>query len=198
MQILNIKTLLLLLVFYPLSSFSQSIFPYIHVTWNDFTPKDLKHEVYEARIGVFHNCEMSYLLQNNTVEISLFSSIKLDKQQSLVDKNFIKNASKEASQELLDHEIGHLLITLYHHFLLIDLFQEHQFSNNYKEELRQLIQKITKQKDEMNNLYDKETHHHINKKQQNDWNKLLDEKIQPYLNKYNNYYNITSKRSISF
>src|SRR5690606_28883141 len=110
---------------------------------------------------------------------------------------FLKTATKEASQDLLDHEKGHLLITLYHYFRLIDLFKEYKSTQNYKEEMRQLIQQITQQKEEMNALYDKETHHHINKKQQTEWNYKINDLIKPYINQYKNYYNIEVKKSIS-
>ncbi len=176
------KLVLLLITLFGFTGYawSQSEFSNIPLTWKHFKPTNLSNQVYKAAIVVSHNNEMSYLKQGKEVTIELTSKLKLETEYCLVDKKFLNTASDSVSMLLLDHEKGHFIISLIFYKKLLEAFSAFEFTANYKQELRELIQKITAEKELMNQQYDQETQHHMRQDVQREWNKKLHQYLKQY------------------
>jgi len=175
-----IITTLLLTQNYKLVAQQDTNYAIIELEWNDFKISNTLNNNYTAKVAVNHKCEISYQLNTKEVSIILNSAVKLDKLNSKVDKTFLKKANNEEKIKLLEHEKGHILISILYQYKLMEAFETYKFSNNYKEEVRNLVGKITQEKEEMNQLYDLETDHHRNQEAQKKW----DEELWSAINKY--------------
>lgn len=159
-------------------TFAQEAVNYqlIPLEWNNFSIVS-NNKNYTAKVAVANRCEIGYIMDKNKVTIELETSLKIDKKTSTVSRKFINSASLVEKNELLDHEKGHVLISVIFQYKLVEEFNKIIFTKNYKTEIRNLVQKITEDKERTNQLYDLETNHHLNKEAQIKWNTYLFEQL---------------------
>lgn len=160
-------------------TFAQEAVNYqlIPLEWNNFSIVN-NNKNYTAKVAVANRCEIGYIMDKNEVTIELETSLKIDKKTSTVSRKFINSASLVEKNELLDHEKGHVLISVIFQYKLVEEFNKIIFTKNYKTEIRNLVQKITEEKERTNQLYDLETNHHLNKEAQIKWNTYLFEQLR--------------------
>jgi len=82
---------------------------------------------------------------------------------------------------ILAHEQGHFDIAEIFARKLNKEMSRYKFNkNNFKDELKKIYLDITTEKEEMQNEYDKETNHSINKEKQAEWLKKIDQLLREY------------------
>ncbi len=82
---------------------------------------------------------------------------------------------------ILAHEQGHFDIAEIFARKLNMKLSEYKFNkNNFKNDLRKIYESITAEKEEMQNAYDLETNHSINKNKQKEWLKKIDRLLNDY------------------
>lgn len=82
---------------------------------------------------------------------------------------------------ILAHEQGHFDIAEIFARKLNMKMGEYKFNkNNFKNDLRKIYESITSEKEEMQNNYDLETNHSINKNKQREWLKKIDQLLNDY------------------
>lgn len=82
---------------------------------------------------------------------------------------------------ILSHEQGHFDIAEIFARKLHKKMSEYKFNkNNFKDDLKKIYVHITSEKEEMQNAYDRETNHSINKEKQVEWLKKIDQLLSEY------------------
>ncbi|MFO7869767.1 MAG: DUF922 domain-containing protein [Bacteroidales bacterium] len=153
------------------------------LTWNDFQgiPKKSSQRWAMTNSGI----ELETSFENNTLTIT-------------VGAYFIKNKSwvkKEALSDslLLEHEQVHFNITeLFARKFRQKLRAEKLSSKNAEKKLHKMYSDITSKLNKYQNLYDKQTNHHINQTQQKKWNT----KIAQELTDLEDFQNIIVKKQL--
>lgn len=82
-------------------------------------------------------------------------------------KSWVDPAYK--TPELLQHEQLHFNLSAYFARQLLTALTNHTYSKDYKEEMKAIRHEISVQRTAMNNLYDDQTTHSLNKKMQARW-----------------------------
>ena len=84
----------------------------------------------------------------------------------------------KVSDELLMHEQGHFNIGILCGREILATLKQTRFEiSNYRDQMQSIVQEILKKYIEMGNLYDSETNHFWNKKEQERWNALIADKL---------------------
>ena len=82
---------------------------------------------------------------------------------------------------ILSHEQGHFDLAEVFARKLNKKMSEYVFNRKtYQKELKKIYQDILSEKEEMQNKYDKETNHSINKEKQAEWLKKIDQMLNEY------------------
>jgi hypothetical protein len=82
---------------------------------------------------------------------------------------------------ILAHEQGHFDIAEIFARKLNMKMSDYKFNkNNFKTDLRKIYEGITAEKEEMQNEYDRQTNHSINKDKQTEWLKKIDQLLREY------------------
>jgi hypothetical protein len=103
-----------------------------------------------------------------------------------IKSHFSKNRSwgRHKDAYILSHEQGHFDIAEIFARKLHKLMSEYRFDlKTYQKELKKIYEKVTDEKEEMQNEYDQETRHSINREKQAAWLK----KIALLLTEYESY-----------
>ena len=88
---------------------------------------------------------------------------------------------------ILSHEQGHFDIAEVFARKLHKKLSEYKFNKKtYQEELKKIYDKVTEEKSDVQNDYDRETKHSINKEKQAEWLKKIEEMLEEYV-EYANY-----------
>lgn len=105
-----------------------------------------------------------------------------------ITSTFSKTRSwgRHKSDYILSHEQGHFDIAEIFARKLNKKMSEYKFNNRtYQKDLKKIYDDVTEEKEELQNQYDKETKHSINKEKQAEWLK----KIEGLLKEYEAYAN---------
>ncbi len=82
---------------------------------------------------------------------------------------------------ILSHEQGHFDIAEIHARKLNKAMSEYEFNKKtYQKDLRNIYDQVMQEKEDMQNRYDKETNHSINKTKQAEWLKKIEEMLEEY------------------
>ena len=80
---------------------------------------------------------------------------------------------------ILTHEQGHFDIAEIFARKLNKLMKEYNFDwNTYRQDLKKIYQDVLDEKEDMQNKYDEETNHSINKEKQEEWLKKISGKLK--------------------
>lgn len=97
-----------------------------------------------------------------------------DKQESWLRRN-------KGSEYLLSHEQLHFDLTeLYARKLRKEVYAFHQTSRNFKKDYDFIFDQVYNELHRMQVLYDKETHHSLNKQAQASWQKKIEDMLEEY------------------
>ncbi|MEO7924148.1 MAG: DUF922 domain-containing protein [Chitinophagaceae bacterium] len=82
---------------------------------------------------------------------------------------------------ILSHEQGHFDIAEVYARMLNKEMSEYRFNKKtFQKDLQKIYEKVTKEKEETQNSYDKETRHSINREKQAEWLKRIEEMLEEY------------------
>lgn len=152
--------------------------------WSDFRgpiPSDSKfHALTHSVIDLKFEGEDKYL----TFEIqTIFDPSRSWKKEGVTDY-------------VLQHEQVHFDITEYHARLLRKELKAHKYNdvNSIEQEVKHMFQEAFKKATKMQQKYDSETNHSLNKKKQNKWNK----RVKKYLQTTGSYKNPKIKVNVGY
>ena len=125
-----------------------------------------------------------------TATYLIFSySIRDDLPSYSIESKFSKTRSwgLHKTAYILSHEQGHFDLAEVYARKLYKKVQEYRFhQKNYRKDLQKIYQEVLDEKEEMQNKYDRETNHSINREKQAEWLKKI-EKMLKETQEYANY-----------
>ncbi|HEX7846141.1 MAG TPA: DUF922 domain-containing protein [Chitinophagaceae bacterium] len=138
------------------------------LTWADYKAKPNLNSDAAASTTTYLGIE--YNMSNNSFSYKITCS-------------FSKNRSWGLHQNdhILGHEQGHFDIAeIYARKLNKEMGQYRFNKQSYQQDLKKIYQDILKEKEDMQNDYDDETNHSINKEKQAEWLKKIAKKLEEY------------------
>ncbi len=132
------------------------------LTWSDYQGTPLPGS--DAVASTFSILGISYRISNNSFQYSIECRFSKTNSWGLHKTSYI-----------LKHEQGHFDITELFARILHQHMSEYRFSRaSYKKDLQQIYQDVLKKKDNMQQAYDRETKHSINREKQEFWLKKIE------------------------
>lgn len=146
------------------------------LSWSDFKAKPQKNLPYKANTN--SGISFSWNSTQRNKDISLDYKV-----ESIFypNKSWVKEI--EEVDYLLAHEQLHFDITELHARKLRKALENYKPGNNIKKELDSIYSVIEKQRQQMQNRFDKETNHSINKETEFEWREFVEQELEK-LNKY--------------
>lgn len=143
------------------------------LTWADYKGK--VDSAADAAASTATYLGIEYNFSNNSVDYKITCSFSKTKSWGL-----------HKNDHILSHEQGHFDITEIYARKLNKQMKNYQFNKDtYKTDLRKIYMTILEEKENMQNSYDDETNHSINREKQAEWSR----KISDLLNEYKTFSN---------
>ncbi len=157
--------------------FTASAQPHRFLTANDFqgTPRPNGRGVI-----AYTNCsiDFSYQANNNNGTYILHANVRMtmNNYKSWLDRSRITSAEQLA--EVLKHEQGHYTIAYLEQQEVLRAIGRTRFTYNYNAEAMALFNRIDAKYKQLNQDYDEDTEHMINRQQQHSWDIYFAKRLQ--------------------
>lgn len=139
-----------------------------NLTWNDY--KALPDASSDAAAST-----TTYLSIEYNITLTSFGY----KIKSLFSKT--RSWGLHKTDYILSHEQGHFDIAEIFARKLNKLMKEYKFDwSTYRQDLKKIYQDVMIEKEDMQNEYDKQTNHSINKERQTEWLKKIEKMLEEY------------------
>ncbi len=151
----------------------------IPLSWNDFRkvpggPENYK--AYTAYISASITGQITYKDTGSGRVYYLVSECRVNRNNSIVDADFMDKASTHQKFNLLRHEKGHLAITLIQYARFLETVRRHKFGSCIRREADTMLSMTYREIAELYKAYDMETGHGVLETKQALWEqKLLNE-----------------------
>lgn len=156
---------LIILLLLPLKGESENIIKWTdgqQIDWSVFKGKPDPSSPYDAQLNSGVRYSYSYESKNGNVKVNFDVFCYMDPNLSWSKKG-------KQTDYLLGHEQLHFDISELHARKLRKALQEYDFSKNPQKEVEKIFNRITKDRQDMQNKYDKETDHSKNRPEQAEW-----------------------------
>jgi len=170
------KLLLSLLLISPALIYAQQFtMADIPLKWKHFTIKKGIRHSHVAKISRQVLLSYRYKEKNEQGKRPLIVAAELvvDKDKSWIKKEYLDAADPALKDALLNHEKGHLAISLKWHRKLQQTFSDFKFSKRVRIEMDSLYNIVRENADEENERYDRETNHMLNVDKQAQWEQKI-------------------------
>jgi Bacterial protein of unknown function (DUF922) len=138
------------------------------LSWSDY--KANPNPESDAAASTTTSLSIQYKISSNSFTYTI---------QSLFSKT--KSWGRHKSDYILSHEQGHFDIAEIFARKLHKKMSEYSFDRkSYQKDLNKIYQEVVDEKEEMQNEYDEETNHSINKEKQAEWLKKIAKKLEEY------------------
>jgi Fe-S cluster biosynthesis and repair protein YggX len=140
------------------------------ISWSHFKGKPDPSSPYDAQLNSGVRYTYSYESKNGNVKIGFDVFSYMDSKSSW---------SKHLKQTtyLLNHEQLHFDISELHARILKKAFQETKFPKDPLKEIEKIFNRISKERQEMQNKYDRESDHSKNSAQQAKWEEFVGQQL---------------------
>ena len=141
----------------------------IKLTWDDFKAKSTDTKGYAAY--TFTMITLNYDVKSSGQTFTPTFTVKCAFQRS---KSWVnRKDQKSQTPEILAHEQLHFTIAEITARKLRRNLKVQQYTKNYKNEIKEIYNKTLDEGEKMQERYDKETNHSINKEAQKNWSYLI-------------------------
>ena len=138
------------------------------LTWDDYLAKPVPESDAAASTTTYLTIE--YNISNSSFSYKIKSRFSKNHSWGLHKTNYI-----------LRHEQGHFDIAEVFARKLYKRMNEYRFNRKtYKKDLKKIYDEVTGEKEEIQNLYDEETNHSINRKKQTEWLTKIEAMLEEY------------------
>lgn len=142
----------------------------IPLTWRNFTKKEI-HSKSKAAALTAVKANLNYEVIGDELTITI--ELKQSKKNSWVSKQFLRRATDEESENLLQHEQLHYAIHLIGFGNLYKDLSTGNYTKNYESEITSHFAKYQQYTHQSNRDYDNETQNGRNLEKQKDWEKVI-------------------------
>ncbi len=147
-----------------------------YLTWN--AKKKLTWSDYKARPDATSDAAAS-----TTTVLSIEYNISQNNFGYKIESKFSKSRSwgRHKTDYILSHEQGHFDIAEIHARILHKRMSEYKFNKRtYQKDLKKIYEEVSEDKSEMQEDYDAETRHSINREKQAEWLKKIEKLLEEY------------------
>ena len=130
--------------------------------WEDFTGVVDSSSEFSAATSAGITYSYRYTKINNTYSFKFDVAASIDKNKSWTKLN-------KQTPELLRHEQVHFDLAELYSRQLLEEFTSHKFTNNYKEEIKQITDTVFQELTNSQLKYDEETNHGRKEEKQQEW-----------------------------
>jgi hypothetical protein len=142
------------------------------LTWNDFkgTPDSRSPFFAASRYRLLYAFNSHYSSENKTYTLTF-------KVQGVFIPNLSWVKKDRKSDALLAHEQLHFDINELYARKLLQKFQAKTYTSNFESEVKQIFMSVSQEEYDLQNRYDRESQHSINRSAQTAWKKLIYEQL---------------------
>ncbi len=141
---------------------------YYKLTWADYKGTPKKEGNTAASTSTY--LVINYNIRSSDMSYTIKSFFSKTKSWGLHKTDYI-----------LSHEQGHFDIAEVYARILHKKMKEYKFNRKtYEKDLDKIYQEVIDDKSEMQNAYDRETRHSINKEKQAEWLKIIEKLLEEY------------------
>jgi hypothetical protein len=128
-----------------------------------------------AATACFIDLKYDVHARNGNYKLTFYVNLLVDDERSWIDRTRIN--TPELLAEILKHEQGHYSINYFEQQELQRELEGRRFSENYKEEVAAIFDRIHAKYDQLNKDYDDDTDNSRNKGQQLSWDKYFQRRL---------------------
>jgi len=161
-----------LLIVFPGLAKAQS---YRQLSVDDFQGAPHHDGLAVATTACFIDLKYDVHARNGIYQLKFHVSLLFDTERSWIDRTRLN--SSEMITDVLKHEQGHYNIDYIEQQELQHELESRQYSDNYKDEVSTIFDRIHAKYDQLNKDYDDDTEHSQNKKQQASWDRFFQRKL---------------------
>lgn len=145
----------------------------VNLTWEDFKgrPDMSRSFVAMTNSGII----FSYQVASENGKLSLATEVEAE---FYPEMSWYK--PEKVNNHVLQHEQGHFNITEIHARKLRKAFAEYTLTKNYKRELSAIFTRINRDRQVMQDLFDKETNHSQNKEKEAEWQAFINNELKKH------------------
>jgi hypothetical protein len=166
--------LLVLLFIIGFTSFSNERIPWsedLKLSWEDFQGRPDMRSAYVAMTN--SGIVFSYRVASENGKLSLTTEV-----EAQFNPKMSWYKPERVNKHVLQHEQGHFNITEIHARKLRKAFANYKVTQNYEKELTAIFTRINRDRQLMQDRYDKETNHSQNKEKEAHWQGLINKELQ--------------------
>ena len=156
------------------TSFSNEKIPWsedVKLTWDDFKGRPDMRSSYVAMTN--SGIVFSYRVTSENGNLSLTTEVEA---QFHPEMSWYK--PDKVNNHVLQHEQGHFNITEIHARKLRKAFAEYKVTRNYERELSAIFTRINRERQVMQDRFDKETNHSQNKEKEAEWQTFINNELK--------------------
>lgn len=143
----------------------------VNLTWEDFKGRPDMRSSYVAMTN--SGIVFSYQLASENGNLSLTTSV-----EARFHPEMSWHKPDKVNNHVLQHEQGHFNITEIHARKLRKAFAEYKVTKNYERELSAIFSRINRERQVMQDRYDKETNHSQNKEKEAQWQVFINNELK--------------------
>jgi len=128
-----------------------------------------------ATTACFIDLKYDVHARNGNYQLKFHVGLLMDNERSWIDRSRVNTADMLA--DVLKHEQGHYNINYIEQQELQHELESRQYTENYKEEVSAIFDRIHAKYDQLNKDYDNDTENSRNKKQQASWDRYFQRRL---------------------
>jgi hypothetical protein len=174
MRMGSVRTLYLLVFFIVFSGLAKAQ-PYRLLSVADFQGMPRHEGPTIASTACFIDLKYDVHARNGNYQLTFHVGLLVDNERSWIDRSRVNTS--ETMAEILKHEQGHYNINYFEQQELQHELESRQYSDNYKEEVSEVFDRVHAKYDQLNKDYDDDTQNSRNRKQQASWDKYFQRRL---------------------
>ncbi|MBS1529614.1 MAG: DUF922 domain-containing protein [Bacteroidetes bacterium] len=149
--------------------------PYRQLSAGDFAGEPQRGGLTVASTACFIDLKYDVHARNGHYQLNFYVNLLVDRERSWIDRERVNTSDMLA--EILKHEQGHYNINYLEQQELLHVLEGGQYTDNYKEEVSAIFDRIHIKYDQLNKDYDDDTENSRNRKQQASWDKYFQRRL---------------------
>jgi DNA-dependent RNA polymerase auxiliary subunit epsilon len=166
---------LYLLAFLIIFSGSATAQSYRILSPDDFRGVPQRDGLSVAATACYIDLKYDVHARNNIYQLKFHVELIVDEERSWIDHERVNTPGMLA--EILKHEQGHYNINYIEQQELLRELESRQYTDNYKEEVSAIFDRIHAKYDQLNKDYDDDTENSRNRKQQASWDRYFQRRL---------------------
>ncbi len=161
--------------------------------YHQLSPVDFQGVAPNGSYIAYTNCTIDYTYQpvymNGYYKLKINVNVQVNKNRSWIDRSRVN--TPEMLAEVMKHEQGHYIFAYLMQQEMMQAGNNMRFGADYDHQITAVLNKIKNKYKQLNDDYDDDTSHMINRKQQNAWDMYFKQQVG---GQYNNLATVSQAR----